>query len=156
MVERLVTTGAEVEGYVQSGNCLIHTDAVIARDAVLVGPVIVAAGARIMSGAIIVGPTSIGCDARVGRGVLVSRSAIWRRCVVGEQAVADRCILADDTVVDPHTQAFRAVRVTNMRPEPRMIRDVTVEAREAGSLEMFRRLGRVLTGAMWSRSASVQ
>jgi NDP-sugar pyrophosphorylase family protein len=156
MVERLAMTGGEPEGYVRAGSSLLHTSAVIAEDAVFVGPVIVGSGARVMSGAVVVGPTSIGCDARVGSGALVSRSAIWRRCVLGEQAVADRCILADDTVVEPGTQAFRAVRVASVRREPRMIRHATLEARETGSLEMFRRLGRVLTGAAWSRSASAQ
>ena len=37
MVERLVTTGALPEGYVRSGSCLFHSDAVIANDAVFVG-----------------------------------------------------------------------------------------------------------------------
>jgi mannose-1-phosphate guanylyltransferase len=156
MVERLLTTGAQPEGYVRTGDCLFHRDAVIADDAVFVGSAIVGSGAQIMSGAVIVGPSSIGCDATVGHGALVSRSAIWRRCVLGEQAVADRCIVADDTVLDAHTQAFRAVRVTSVRRERRIIRDETLEARETGSLEMFRRLGRILTGATWSRSASVQ
>jgi mannose-1-phosphate guanylyltransferase len=156
MVDHLVATGAQPEGYRRAGDCLFHREAVIASDTVFVGPVLVGSGARIMSGAVIVGPTSIGCDATVGRGVLVSRSAIWRRSVLGEQAVADRCILADDTVVDPHTHAFRAVRVGNVRSKPEMIRDAIPETRETGSLDLFRRMSRMLTDGTWLRSPSAQ
>jgi NDP-sugar pyrophosphorylase family protein len=154
MVEHLATTGAPPEGYVRSGSCLFHSNAVIDDDTMFVGPVLVGSGARVMSGAVIVGPTSIGCDATVGRGVLVSRSAIWRRCVLGDQSVADRCILADDAVVDPHTQAFRAVRVGISCREPQTIGEALPEARETRSLELIRRMGRMLADATWSRSPS--
>src|SRR6185503_12440294 len=85
MVEQLVTTRTVPEGYVLSGTCLFHRDAVIARDATFVGPVMVGPGARISSRAVIVGPTSIGRDATIGPDVLVSRSAVWRRSVLQEQ-----------------------------------------------------------------------
>jgi NDP-sugar pyrophosphorylase family protein len=156
VVEQLATSGEQPTGYVRSGNCLIHSDAVIADDAVFVGPALIGPGARVMSGAVVVGPTSIGREATIGPGVLVSRSAIWRRCVIGEHAVADRCILADDTVVEPYTQAFRAVMASNFRREPEMIRDAAVEPRESASLELLRRMGRLLNSATWSRSPAAQ
>jgi NDP-sugar pyrophosphorylase family protein len=155
-VEQLVTSGEQPEGYVKSRNCLFHTDAVIAHDAVFVGPVLVGAGARVMSGAVIVGPTSIGREVRVGNGVLVSRSAVWRRSVLRDRAVVDRCIVADDTLVHPDTQAFKAVMGAVLRREPETNRDAVSEPLEAPSFEMFRRVRRVLSGATWSRSPAAQ
>jgi len=156
MVEHLVTSGGLLDGYVRVGESLIHREAVIADDAVFVGPVIVAPGARVLSNAVVVGPTSIGCDATLGRGALVSRSAIWRRSVVGEHSVADRCILADDTIVAPHTQSFRTVLSSVTRREAEPTRRPVAESREAVSLELFRRMGRVLGGGTWSRSPAAQ
>ena len=42
-------------------------------------------------------------------GALVSRSAVWRRSIVGANASADRCIVADDAVVGAEERAFRTV-----------------------------------------------
>jgi mannose-1-phosphate guanylyltransferase len=156
MVEQLVTAGERPEGYVKSGTCLFHSDALVADDAVFVGPVLVGAGARVMSGAVIVGPTSIGREAVVGRGVLVSRSAIWRRSVLGDHAVVDRCVLADDAVVDSHVQAFKTVMGVDVRRGPAVSREPQLESRETLSSELFRKVGRVLSGAAWSRSPAVQ
>jgi NDP-sugar pyrophosphorylase family protein len=156
MVEHLVANAELPDGYVRSGDSLIHSDARIAGNAVFVGPVIVAPGARVMSNAVIVGPTSIGCDATVGRGVLVSRSAIWRRSTLGEHAVADRCILADDTVIGANTQTFHAVMAANSRREPESLHSAVMESREPMSIELLRKLGRVLGGGAWSRSPAAQ
>jgi NDP-sugar pyrophosphorylase family protein len=131
----------------------VHRDAVVASDVVFVGPVLVGSGARIMSGAVIVGPTSIGCEASVGPGVLISRSAIWRRSVLHERAVADRCLVSDDTVVDPHTHAFGSVMVANVRRERHRTRGAIWEVPERPSLEMLGKLIRYRLGA-WSRSAA--
>jgi mannose-1-phosphate guanylyltransferase len=154
MVERLATNGEAVNGYQRVGTGVFHQDALIADDSVLVGPVLVAPGARIMSGAVIVGPVSIGRDAKIGRGAVVSRSAIWRRAVVGQQVVADRCILADDSVVEPYTQIFRAVRVANSSRKPETIRAVSLDAQEKGSLDLLRKMRRAVIGGTWSRSTS--
>ena len=109
MIEHLVATRAVPNGYILSGSALIHREAIVARDVTFVGPVIVGPGAEIRSGAVIVGPSSIGRDAVVGKGVLVSRSAVWRRCVLHDESVADRCVLADGTVVAPALRMFRSV-----------------------------------------------
>jgi NDP-sugar pyrophosphorylase family protein len=85
-----------------------------APDATCAGPVLVGPGAQVMSGATLVGPTSIGPGSIVAQGALLSRSAVWRRCRVGEGAVADGCILADDSVLAPRGRAFGSVRA----PEP--------------------------------------
>ena len=156
MVDQLISRGEPLEGYRRSGESLIHNDAVVAENAVLVGPVLVAPGARVLPNAVIVGPTSIGCDATVGHSALVSRSAVWRRSVIGDHAVADRCILGDDSVVAPHTQAFRSVMATGARATHKPLNEAALPAPEADSLELFRRMGRVLGGGTWSRSPAAQ
>jgi mannose-1-phosphate guanylyltransferase len=156
MVEHLVSSGGTLDGYVRTGESLIHREATVSEDAVFVGPVLVAPGARVMGDAVVVGPTSIGCDATVGRGVLVSRSAIWRRSVVGEHAVADRCILADDSRLAANTQAFRSVMSTGVRRETERARAGAFMLSEPVSLELFRRMGRAFGGRTWSRSPAAQ
>jgi mannose-1-phosphate guanylyltransferase len=157
MVEHLVATRQVPDGYVLSGNCLVHREAVVARDATLVGPVLVGPGVRIASGAVIVGPTSIGREVVVGPGALVSRSAVWRRSVLHEQVVADRCILADDTVVAAGTQAFREVMVTAPRRAAEMAREASREIRDNASLELLRKVSRAVLGhTAWSRSPAAQ
>jgi NDP-sugar pyrophosphorylase family protein len=153
MVEQLVTRGEQPEGYVKSENGLFHRDADIAHDAVFVGPVLVGAGARVMSGAVIVGPTSIGLGVTVGPGVLVSRSAVWRRSVLRDRAVVDRCIVADDTILNSHTHAFKAVLGADLRRQPATNRDATFESGQA-PLELFRRVRRMLSGTTLSRSSA--
>jgi NDP-sugar pyrophosphorylase family protein len=153
MVEHLISTRTVPEGYVLAGTSLIHRSADIARDVTFVGPVIVGPGARIASGAVIVGPTSIGRDAVVGADVLLSRSAVWRRCVLRDQAVADSCILADDTVLSPGAQAFREVKTAPARVVTQTARRRARDVRETGSVDIFRRMSRaLLSSAMWSRS----
>jgi NDP-sugar pyrophosphorylase family protein len=156
MVEHLVTQGERPAGYLTSGTCLHHSEATIADDAVFVGPVLVGPGARVMPGAVIVGPASIGREATIERGALVSRSAIWRRSLVGERAVADRCIVGDDAVVARHTEAIRAVMVAQRRRESEMAGEALLDHREAQSFELLRRVGRMLSGATWSRSPAAQ
>jgi NDP-sugar pyrophosphorylase family protein len=156
MVEHLVATRTVPEGYVLSGSCLFHREAVIARNATFVGPVLVGPGARITSTAVVVGPTSIGRDAIVGPEVLVSRSAVWRRCVLHEQAVADRCILADESVLAPRTHAFGQV-VAAAPSTTGLAREALQEIRERASIDRLRKLSRaVLNSAVWSRFPAAQ
>lgn len=96
-------------GYELRGEALVHRDAIVEGDATLVGPVIVAAGARVESRAVLVGPTSIGCDAVVEAGALVSRSAVWRRSLIGANAVVDRSIIGDDGLVAHDRRVYKAV-----------------------------------------------
>jgi NDP-sugar pyrophosphorylase family protein len=158
MVEHLVATRAVPDGYVWSGGCLVHRDAVIARSAVFVGPVLVGPGASIGPGTVIVGPTSIGRDAVVGAHVLLSRSAVWRRSVVQDGAVADRCILADDSIVLAGTRVFQEVRATRGVQGPAAARaSVVPKARERSSLELLRKMSRAVLGhAAWSRYPAAQ
>jgi len=156
MVEQLVTGSNAIDGYLRTPSGLVHRDAIVADDAVLVGPLMIGPGARIMSGAVIVGPTSIGRDALIGPNVLVSRSAIWRRCSIGDRAVADRCIMSDDAVVDPGTHAFRNVLVGNMRAEPETIVEGAAEPAQSTSQEFMRRIGRLWNSATWLRSPAPQ
>ena len=109
VVEQLLASDTAPEGYLRIGESLVHCEASLASDAIMAGPVLIGPGARVLSGAVIVGPTSIGRNVTVKNGALVSRSAIWRRSIVGADAVADRCIVADDAVVEPEEKVFRTV-----------------------------------------------
>jgi NDP-sugar pyrophosphorylase family protein len=105
-------------GYLLRATGLVHREAEVAADAVLVGPVIIGPGARVKARAVIIGPASIGCDATVERGAVVSRSAIWRRSRVGEHASTDRCIAVDDAVVTPYSRTLCSVLVPETGASP--------------------------------------
>jgi NDP-sugar pyrophosphorylase family protein len=109
VIERAV--GAEpAAGYVRrSDRVLCHETARISPDAVFVGPVIVGPHAQVMAGATVVGPTSIGDEAVLALRALVSRSAVWSRCSIGEDAVADRCILPEGCTLPPRARALSQV-----------------------------------------------
>lgn len=158
MLERLIASGARLDGYVQHEQALVHQDARIASDAVLLGPVLVAAGAHVGSQAAVVGPTTIGCDAVIEPGAMVSRSAIWRRAVVGANAVADRCLLADDGVVMRGEEAVETVLAGRpdaaLKPAPS--RAGLMEVLQLPAMDVARKLGRVLGGPEWSRSPAAQ
>ena len=154
MVERLATPGNEPDGYVLTDGCLFHREATIAPDAVFVGPVLVGPGAQVESGAVVVGPSSIGREATVEAGALVSRSAIWRRCVIQENAVLDRCIVGDDAVVAPGTQAFQQIRMAAVTREAEFARGRQIQ--EAQSLDLLKKMSRAFFGTAWSRSPAAQ
>jgi mannose-1-phosphate guanylyltransferase len=154
MIEEVARNGDELDGYQRSEQGLVHRDAYIARDASIIGPVLIGPGARILSGAVVVGPTSVGREATIEAGAMVSRSAIWRRAVVGENATVDRSIVADDAVVEAGTQSFRAVVVADRRTDEDVdsVAEQSVFAPRASALEIGTRLGRFVFGASWSRS----
>jgi mannose-1-phosphate guanylyltransferase len=157
-VEQLGEGDAVPAGYARSGQALIHRDARVAADAVLVGPVVVSAGARVKSQAVVVGPSSIGCDAVIEAGAFVFRTAVWRRALVGEHAVADRCLIGDDGFVPARSQAHQTVLTGVRRPESLShVAEPGVESvLEMPVFEFARRVGRLLTGAEWSRSPAAQ
>ena len=150
MVEQLVAGRVEPDGYVKVNGCLFHRDAAIMPGASFVGPVLVGPGAHVAPGAVVVGPTSIGRDATVEAGALVSRSAIWRRCVIQDDAVIDRCIVGDDTVVARGSQAFWQIRTGSVSRESRLA--ARRQPQDAQTRELLKRMGRVFFGAAWSRS----
>jgi len=156
MVEQLVASDNQPEGYSRSNGGLFHRDAVISDSAVFVGPVLVAPGARIGAGAVIVGPTSIGCDAIVENNVLVSRSAIWRRSLLHEESVADHCILADDMIVGAGMQAFGSVMVGAAQRRLEQATESRLLVRDAHSFDVFKRMGRALFGTSLSRYPAAQ
>jgi mannose-1-phosphate guanylyltransferase len=117
MVERLCEA-PPAEGFVRVSGLLAHETARIADDVECVGPVLVGAGAQVMAGATLVGPTSLGGGSIVAEGALVSRSAVWNRCLVGEGAATDGCVLADESVIAPGSRVFAAVRTPDPRRRP--------------------------------------
>lgn len=109
VIERAVA-GEPPAGYARrSDGSLCHETAVVSPDAVFVGPVVVGARAQVMAGATVVGPTSIGNDSVLGPRALVSRSAVWNSCSIGEDAVADRCIVPDRCVLRPRARVLSQV-----------------------------------------------
>jgi mannose-1-phosphate guanylyltransferase len=114
--ERMIQRLADRDGAV----ALKARGAVVATDAVLIGPVLLGRGVSVMSGATIIGPTSIGDGSVVKSGALVSRSAIWSHCVIETDAMADRCLLADGAVLEARMHEVGAVKAGRAR-QPRQI-----------------------------------
>jgi len=111
----------------------------------------------VKSQAVIVGPSSIGCDAIIEAGAFVSRTAVWRRAFIGEGAVADRCLIADDGFVAAASQALQTVLTGVSTDMVRETGEPTAEVlREVPTFDWARRLGRLLSGAEWSRSPAAQ
>jgi NDP-sugar pyrophosphorylase family protein len=158
MIERQVGQTDTPAEYVRSNQALIHRDAWVASDAVLVGPVIVSGGARIQSEAVVVGPTSIGRDVVIGSSAFVSRTAVWRRAFIGDHATADRCLIADDGVLEARIQSRSAVVVGGRRLEsaPATASAGLMGLLETPAMDVARKVGRLLSGAEWSRSPAAQ
>jgi NDP-sugar pyrophosphorylase family protein len=158
MVERLACNGNDRDGYVKMADALVHREAFVAEDASLVGPVLIEAGARILSDAVVVGPTSIGREATIEAGGVVSRSAIWRRSIVREGATVDRCVVSDAAVVEAGTHAFQ--KVVTPRRGSELYTDWAGAQTSVGAKEQVlgvgARLGRLVFGASWPRSAAAQ
>jgi NDP-sugar pyrophosphorylase family protein len=153
MVEHLAATPGEPDGYIKASGCLFHRDAMIAPGASFIGPVLVGPGAQVAAGAVVVGPTSIGRDAIVEPGALISRSAVWRRCVIQNNAVIDRCIVGDDAEVASGTQAFWQIRMAAVA------RDEVARRRQpqdAQTRELLKRVSRAFLGTAWSRTPAAQ
>ena len=124
--------------YVRSGELVAHPTAEVHPNAVLVGPVLLGPSVRISDTARVVGPTTIGAETIVDRHALVSRSVVWKRCILGHHSVVDRCVLSDDVVVDPESQFFDLVKARRRQ-------------RLRAVLDLFRRPGR----SMEPRTADV-
>jgi len=156
MVEHLIAADGQPQGFIRSANSLIHEDAQIAADSVCVGPVWIGAGARIMSGAVIVGPASIGRDVVIEPGVLVSRSAVWRRSFIGARAIVDRCIITDGSVIRAASEAYGDVLVANPIEHtgtprtPAWQPDAAIPA----SFDFLKRISRFFNTANGSRSTA--
>jgi NDP-sugar pyrophosphorylase family protein len=154
MVDHLAAAPVGPDGYVKANGCLFHRTATVASGASFVGPVLVGPGAQVAAGAVIVGPSSIGRDAIIESGALISRSAVWRRCVIQDNAVIDRCIVGDDAVVANGTEAFWQIRMAAVS------RDEAVAPRrqpyDAQTRELLRRMSRAFLGSAWSRSPAAQ
>lgn len=88
-----------LEGYRQVGDAVIHETAEVHRTARLLGPVLIGPWARIEADATMVGPGNLGTRSVVKRGAVLSRSATWNDCVIGENAFVDMSIIARGTSV---------------------------------------------------------
>jgi NDP-sugar pyrophosphorylase family protein len=109
VIERAVVAEPRAGYRRREDGTLCHETACVAPDAVFVGPVVVGPRAQVMGGVTVVGPTSIGEGSTLATRALVSRSAVWSGCTIGEEAVTDRCIVPDRCVVRPRTRALSQV-----------------------------------------------
>jgi len=99
LVSRSIERPALLPHYVRDGEGMHHPSAFVHPSARIVGPVLLAEGARVEEDAVIVGPASIGERTIISAGALVSRSFIWDDCFVGEAAIVDSSVIADRCVV---------------------------------------------------------
>lgn len=105
--------------YNRIGQSLVHVTSFLARNARLIGRVIVAPHCVIEQGATVLGPTVIAPDVRIGRDAVVSRTSIWPRCVVGRSAVVDHSILTCGSRIEAATGMRDTVyRPRHGAPEP--------------------------------------
>ena len=109
-VERSTRYDEPRPGYQISGEAVIHETAVVASGARILGPVMLGPGVSVASGATVVGPASIDSGTTIGYGAVVSRSAIWRGCKVGDEAFVDRCMLADGATVGARRSLYSVLR----------------------------------------------
>jgi NDP-sugar pyrophosphorylase family protein len=94
--------------------------AVVADDALIVGPVVLGPGVRVDSRAIIVGPSAVGAGSTIGPRSVLARSIIWERCSIGEHAVVDQSVLAEGVAIAPSARLMRMLkRNEQRRPAPR-------------------------------------
>jgi NDP-sugar pyrophosphorylase family protein len=157
MVDHLVRIGEERDGYVKGPNGLVHRDAYIAPDAVIVGPVLIGPGARVLAGAVVVGPTSIGREATLEAGSMVSRSAVWRRATIGGHASADRCLVGDDAVIEEGSHTVSEI-ISAGRSDVATdwVAQQSVAAARRPAFEVGARIARFVLGASWSGSPAAQ
>jgi len=102
----------------------IDPSARISPTALLVGPVLVGAGAEIQDGAVVVGPSAIGADSVIGRGALVSRSVIWDACTIGAGASVDCSVLSTGVSVASGARLIGAIQVSERPAAVKPVRPV--------------------------------
>lgn len=114
----------------------IDPTASVSPEALVVGPVMIGAGARVEAHAVIVGPTSIGEGTVVESGAVVSRSVTWAQCRIGRDAVVDQAVLVTGATADPGDELVREVRLNQPHSafDWSRIRGRTAKARRLGGL----------------------
>ncbi|HRX86282.1 MAG TPA: NDP-sugar synthase [Phycisphaerae bacterium] len=103
------------DGGKRIGDAWVDASAHVDPTARFVGPVIVGPNAWIGPDVLVIGPSTIGAGARVSAGAVVSRSAVWDRCVVGANTNVDQCVLAEGTKLDPNLVVRETVCLTPRR-----------------------------------------
>jgi len=96
----------------------IHPSARIHPSALLVGPVMVGAGAEIGERAVIVGPASIGAGTTIEAGAVISRSVIWAECSVGAQARVHCSVVSAAIRVAARTRLVGAIEASTRPAKP--------------------------------------
>lgn len=85
----------------------------------LIGPVLVGPGVQIHEGVTIVGPSVIGRDCHIHPHALISRSALWDICTIGERAIVDHSVLAFRAQVAPGESISNRLYQTGNKSVPK-------------------------------------
>ncbi len=103
----------------------VAPDAFVAKTAVLVGDVVISAGAKVFPGAAVVGPAYVGPGAIIGNNSLVRQSMVLDRCEVGfttevaRSYVAEHCAMHAcrvlDSVFAPYVNFSAGCTTANLR-----------------------------------------
>ncbi|HPD17268.1 MAG TPA: sugar phosphate nucleotidyltransferase [Planctomycetota bacterium] len=94
----------------------VTDSAQVASSAVLVGPVVVGAGAVIEAEAVVAGPSLVGEQVGIGTGAFVSGSILWPGCRIGAGASVERSIVTDHFRVAEMARLSHSVAVdTSLR-----------------------------------------
>jgi NDP-sugar pyrophosphorylase family protein len=83
---------------------VIHPSSRVSAGALLIGPIVVGAGAELMGGVTIVGPALIGDETVVHPNAVVSRAIVGARCVIGESALVDQSVILDHATIAERTR----------------------------------------------------
>lgn len=111
-VDSYMSTNAwMVEQLAAAGCAGAHGGSSVHERALLVGPVLIGAGARIAAGATVVGPTVIGDGTVVSEGALVSRSVVGNRCNIGTGAVVHNSVVIEGARVATGARVHRRLHV---------------------------------------------
>jgi mannose-1-phosphate guanylyltransferase len=81
------------------GQVAAHPSASLHPRAQIIGPAVFGPGVTVGPLATIVGPVSLGANTVIGARSVVSRSAVWDNCTVGEGAFIDHALLAHNVKV---------------------------------------------------------
>ena len=119
MIARSVAQAAAFGHSSIESRTVIHPSARVDRSALVIGPVIVGAGAVIRDNAVVVGPASIDAGSTIEAGALVSRSVIWSDCTVGAHASVDRSVLSTGVSVRSGARLVGAIQIDTRPPRSR-------------------------------------
>lgn len=117
VIERALGDRQPPEGFSAREGALVHTTALLDRDARLLGPVMIGPGASIQGRATLVGPLSIGARSTIGQAAVVSRSVVADGCLIGERALVDRAVIGEGSRIAARVSVLSGVHAASPAEE---------------------------------------